>query len=132
MRIEAVLLKNIQDQKIIQNMIYLWIFGRFVSNIAKKTGLRVLVQALGALWDLRYFSSTNNLRLDKIFLQMRIEAILLKIYKIENHPICITFRRLWSISPQICQFLGFTYYGTSTRCSAGSEIFCLGKQSETC
>jgi len=52
-----------------------------------------MVQALGALRDLRYFSSTNNPRLVKKILHMRIEAILLKIYKIENHPICVIFLR---------------------------------------
>jgi len=91
-----------------------------------------MVQALGALRDLRYFSSTNNPRLVENFLQMRIEAILLKIYKIKNHPICVTLSTFMVDLYQILSFSGFTCYCANTRCSAGSQIFFLDKQSETC
>ena len=57
-----------------------------------------MVQAQGALRDLRYFLSTNNLRLVKFFLQMRIKDVLLIIYKIENHPIYVIFSCLLHIN----------------------------------
>ena len=38
----------------------------------------------------------------------------------------------WSICIKYCRFLKFSCYGTSIRCSAGSQIFFLDKQSETC
>jgi len=40
-----------------------------------------LVQARPALRDLRYFFSTNNLRLVKNFLEIIKEALIAKIYK---------------------------------------------------
>jgi len=46
--------------------------------------LCVIVQAQGALRDLRYFFLTNNLRFVKTFLQMRIGAVLVKICKIRK------------------------------------------------
>jgi len=38
----------------------------------------------------------------------------------------------WPIYIKYCKMLEFSCYGTSTRCSAGSQIFFLDKQSETC
>jgi len=38
-----------------------------------------MVLTQGALRDLRYFSSTNNLRIVKKFLQIRIRALVLEI-----------------------------------------------------
>jgi len=44
-----------------------------------------MVQTQGALWGLIYFSSTDNPSLVENFLQMRIQDVFRKIYKIINH-----------------------------------------------
>jgi len=45
----------------------------------------VFVQAKGSLRDLRYFFSTNNLRLVKNFLEISNESLTLKLTKHENY-----------------------------------------------
>jgi len=60
------------------------IFGVFVSNsrhILGVFGFCIFVQARPALRDLRYFFSTNNLRLVKNFLEIIKEDLIAKIYK---------------------------------------------------
>ena len=50
----------------------------------------------------------------------------------KSSNLCYIFDVYGRFYLKYCQLLGFTYYGTSTRCSAGSHIFFLDKQSETC
>jgi hypothetical protein len=85
--------------------------------------LRVIVQAQAALRDLRYFFLTNNLRFVKTFLQMRIEAVLLQTWKLRNHQIRATFYLIYSNLHRIFEIFVFMCYSTSTRSSAGSQIF---------
>ena len=131
MRIEAVLLKICKIRNH-QNYAIYHLICINLHRILQFLYLRVIVQAQGALRDRRYFFLTNNLRFVKTFLQMRIEAVLLKICKIRNHQnyaiyylICINLYR-------ILQFFVFMCYSTSTRSSAGSQIFFLDKQFEIC
>jgi len=82
-------------------VLYSYVLCDFTSNFANFQDLRITVQAEGALRDLRYFSSTNNPRLVKKFLQMRIEAILLKIQKVKIHPIYVINLAFCAVSHQI-------------------------------
>ena len=83
-----------------------------------------LVIARGALWDIRYFSSTNNLRFVKKFLEIIWESLIAKNWKSQNHSIYQILSILMEIVGVYSMILDFWWFGNSTSCSAGSQIFC--------
>jgi len=102
-RIESVLLKiyKIKKHPIYTEISLICIILHRNSNFP---GFCVIVQAQAALRDLRYFVLTNNSRLVKTFVQMRIEAVLLQTWKIRNHqfmlyitPYCVNLHRIFAI-----------------------------------
>jgi len=66
--------QNMQNQKSSKYMLYFTSFVSIYMKYCHFLYLRVIVQAQGALRDLRYFFLTNNLRFVKTFMQMRIES----------------------------------------------------------
>jgi len=84
----------------------------------------ILVQARPALRDLRYFFSTNNLRLVKNFLEIIKEALIAKIYKPWNHAFCLGFRVFVSNSRHILDvFLTFVFWSRQDLLCGISDIF---------
>jgi len=90
------------------------------------TNYDAYVYARGALWDFRYFFSTNNLRLvKKISRRNYRQTQTLSHFTRTLVLFCLLylsivhFHKLWFIC--LC-----------TRCSVGFQIFFLDKQSETC
>jgi len=131
MRIGAVLPKIYK----IKNLpIYIWNLSNLYHFTLKSPFLClcVIVQAQGALRDLRYFFLTNNLRFVKTFLQMRIGAVLLQTWKLTNHQNSAIFYQICVNLHRIMPFSWFTCYSTSRRSSAGSQTFFLDKQFEIC
>jgi len=92
----------------------------------------VFVHAKGSLRDLRYFFSTNNLRLVKSFLEISNESFTLKSSKHENHEIWVVFRVFVSIVGIYWTLLGIKCFCPSTSRSAGSQKNFLDKWFETC
>jgi len=82
-----------------------------------------LVLARGALRDLRYFSSTNNLRFVKSFLEIIWEYLIAKKWKSQNRSILANFKHFTVIIGVYSMIWDFWWFGSGTRCSAGSQIF---------
>jgi len=92
----------------------------------------VLVQAQAALRDRRNFFSTNDLGLVNKFLEIINEALMQKCANQEIVHFVSDFLCLFQLCAYIRTFIDFRYFIPSKRFSAGSQIFFLDKQSETC
>ena len=94
----------------------------------------VWVQARGALWDLKYFFSRNNLRIVKqMTASSRIISAVIcgKFLFQKSWPSCINTLNLWDRVSCYGVF-DFQCCGPDSRCSAGSQIFFPDQQSENC
>jgi len=93
----------------------------------------VWVQAKGALRDLKYFFSTNNLRIVKqMTASSRIISAVIcgKFLFQKSWPSCINTLNLWDRVSCYGVF-DFQCCGPGSRCSAGSQIFFPDQQSES-
>ena len=70
--------------------------------------------------------------LSKHFLRSSTKLSQQKMSKLRNHAFRLIFSCIYVIYTHIEHFSDFLWFGTSTSCSAGSQIFFLDKQSETC
>jgi len=93
----------------------------------------VWVHARGALWDLKYFFSTNKLRIVK---QMTASSRIIcpvicgKYHFQKSRPSCINTLNLWD-SVSCSSVFDFQCCGPGSRCSAGSQILFPDQQSES-
>jgi len=104
---------------------------QFSVDIERFWEFDVCVQAWAALRVLRFFFSTNNLRLVKSFLQISNESPIVKLWKTQNRGLCLNFEWFVQIIAICWTFLRNLYFCPSKGFSVGSQIFFLDKKSGT-